>query len=237
METLNLTPQALTTLRNASAPQETKSYVPIMHGDLIDYVKERVDRSGLKVITEKYSHNKSASQMFGEISIGADDTEMRMAIGFRNSTDKSLPVGFVAGTQVIVCSNLMLRGDIKQVRRHTTNILPDMDDKFTIVMENIDGVFKSMKHESMRMKEQELKREKAQQLFGKILLERSNVASIQQTTKAIDLFRNPLHDFGNTNVWGFYNAFTEVFKEAHPWNAPNNYLNLHKFLRNEFKFD
>lgn len=237
METKILTPSTYDIVRNAKRPEQTKSYQPVTHAELIDFVREKVDKMGLKIVNERYSTNKAGRQMFGEMSINCEDTDLRYALSFRNSHDKSLPVGFVSGAQVIVCSNLMLVGDIKQVRRHTTNILQDLDYKFELISSDIEGNFNKIKKNIELYKGEILPYEKSSELFGKILLKENKVASIQQVTKAIELFNNPLHDFGNDTVWGFTNAFTEAFKEAHPWRAPQNYLNLDKFLQKEFNFN
>ena len=53
--------------------------------------------------------------------------EIVVSIGFRNSYNKSISAGFCAGSRVIVCSNLMFTGDIVRIRRHTRNILTDID--------------------------------------------------------------------------------------------------------------
>jgi hypothetical protein len=236
METQILTPQVYDLLIAAEKPAMTTSYHPMGHGELIDYVKERVDKMGLKVVNERYSINKGAQQMFGEMAISCEDEGLRWALGFRNSYDKSLPVGFVAGAQVIVCSNLMLRGDVRQVRKHTTNILKDIDTKFDLIQKNIDDNFNKLKKEVVFYKEQELTYDHAAQLYGKILMKHSDVATVQQVTKAIQLFKEPIHGFGNDTAWGFVNTFTEVFKEVHPWLGPKQYLNLREFVNNEFKY-
>lgn len=196
---------------------------------------KKIDKSGLKIVNERYSTNKGGKQMFGEMAIEANDLEMRMAVGFRNSIDKSLPVGFVAGAQVIVCSNLMLKGDIKQVRRHTLNVKTDLEQKFELIQGNLEATFGEMRIDVERFKNTNISYEKSAELFGKIILREKGVATIQQTTRALELFKNPIHNFGNTEVWGFYNSFTEAYKEAHPWKAPQNYLNLHSFLKKEFE--
>lgn len=237
METVILTPASYEAVRNSRTLAKTKSYTPIGHGELIDYVRERIDKLGLKIVNESYDHNKGCKQMFGQMAISNNDSDMHMAIGFRNSIDKSLPVGFVAGTQIIVCKNLMLEGDVKQVRRHTSNIKLDLDNKFNIILEEIDGVFQSIAHQNIKMKETPISQKRAEQVFGHIMMRRQDMSTIQQTTQAIELFKNPIHNFGNETVWGLCNAFTEAFKGAHPAIAPNNFLKLNKFLKNEFQLN
>jgi len=222
-------------LMNAPKPEQTRSYFPISHKELVEYVHERLDKANIKVVNETYNSNGGSSQMFASMGLMDGDTEMRYALGFRNSTDKSLPVGFVAGTQVIVCSNLMLSGDVKQVRRHTTNISKDLDEKFDLILGNIEGVFGQIRNDADQMKETELSRDRAAKMFGELLLRNErNLAPVQTINRAVELFKEPIHNFGNETVWGFYNAFTEAFKESLPKRAANQHLNFHNFVKEEF---
>jgi hypothetical protein len=238
METQILTPISYDLLLNSAKPAQTESYFPISHGELINYIRERVDKiGGCQIVNEKYTINKDCNQMFGEMALSLGNTDARWAIGFRNSYDKSIPVGFVAGAQVIVCSNLMLAGEVKQVRRHTINLMNDIDSKFDKVQQNIEKNFQEITKEIDFYKESSLSFERAAELYGKILLRDSAVASVQQVTRAIQLFNKPINGFGNDTAWGFFNTFTEVFKEAHPALAPKNYLNLREFVNRELNYN
>ena len=42
-----------------------------------------------------------------------------LAVGVRNSIDKSLPLGFCAGSRVFVCDNLSFRSELMVHRKHT----------------------------------------------------------------------------------------------------------------------
>jgi hypothetical protein len=234
METQILTPVTYDLVRNAPKPELTKSYFPISHGELIDFVREKVDKMGLKIDNERYSTNKDQSKMFAEMAISCEDSDLRYALGFRNSHDKSLPVGFVSGAQVIVCSNLMLAGDVKQVRRHTSRISEDLDEKFELIEKNIEKNFKTIKEDIQVYKEKDLSYNKAAELYGKLLIKDTGIATVQQVTKAIDLFKAPIHGFGNDTAWGFVNTMTEVFKESHPKHATRQYLDLREFVNREF---
>ena len=47
---------------------------------------------------------------------------MSLAMGFRNSIDKSMPLGICAGVTVFVCDNLALSGDFIKFRKHTSGL-------------------------------------------------------------------------------------------------------------------
>jgi hypothetical protein len=218
---------------NAQVPQQTKSYVPVSHLELIEFVKERLDKANLKICHEKYEGNKQGNQLFGAISVTApsDSTELRMSIGFRNSYDKSMPVGFVAGAQVIVCSNLMFSGDVVQTRKHTANINRDLGDTLEVAMQKIESTFNQIEEDTILFKGRELSMERAHQAFGELLLNGKGIVSTNQVLAAAQLFNEPIHGFGNETVWGFYNAFTEALKSSHPYHAAKQYLNLHEYVK------
>lgn len=231
METQVLTPQVKDQLFSAKLPESTKSYKPIGHQQVYELVAERLDKEGLNIVNERFNKDSKGDKMFAELSVSSGSTDLRMAVGFRNSYDKSMPVGFVSGAQVIVCTNLMLEGEVKEVRKHTVNLKRDLDDKLDAVISNLEQNFQRLENDINVFKEVELPEQKAQELFGKILMHHPEVASINQVTKAIQNFKEPLHDFGNQTYWGFYNAFNEGFKDIHPYIAARNYLNLQKFVK------
>src|SRR5205823_14100843 len=48
-------------------------------------------------------------------------TGVHLAVGVRNSLDKSFPLGFCAGSRVFVCDNLAFRSELLVNRKHTRN--------------------------------------------------------------------------------------------------------------------
>lgn len=240
LETQKISP-ALAQLLSTPLPQKTDSYQPVSHANTIEYFKERFDKMGLTVETENYTTNKKGEQMFAQWGIGANDSEFRIGFGFRNSYDKSMPVGAVSGAQVIVCSNMMFTGEIINHRRHTKNILSELDNAFDPVFDNIEKQYQAMLADASLMKQADLQIEDAQRLFGKMLMGaddyKTRTAAIQEITEAARLFRNPINGFGNDSYWGFYNSFTEVFKSSHPYVNADQHLRLHNFVKNEIQMN
>src|SRR5204862_226914 len=64
--------------------------------------------------------SRSQHQFFGTIDLDtAIVPGVSLAVGIRNSTDKSLPIAFCAGNRVVVCDNLAFRSEITVARKHT----------------------------------------------------------------------------------------------------------------------
>ena len=133
-------------------PASTRSYQPVSNKDLIDNLKIVVDHYGMKVTKEYYELGRKGNQVFGAFTISDKDEEMQKCIGFRNSYDKSLPIGFVSGAEVIVCSNLMFNGEIKKVRKHTVNIFHDLQEIMEESVKYIGDSFNQLVEERERLK-------------------------------------------------------------------------------------
>src|SRR4051812_22884309 len=64
--------------------------------------------------------SRGDARLFATVDLGSPlATGVTLAVGIRNSFDKSLPLGFVAGNRVFVCDNLAFRSDLSVKRKHT----------------------------------------------------------------------------------------------------------------------
>ena len=147
----------------------SKSYLKIEHPKVargIDrFVKANLNSSvlkGFEIKNNSYCLNGNSKQMFGVLTlnnpnmvapnIGAGHG-LDFCIGYRNSLDKSLPMDITTGSQVMVCSNLMMTGDVRMIRKHTrgaddlTRDGNNWEREFFMDMDNIlkESIFAGMK--------------------------------------------------------------------------------------------
>jgi len=107
-------------------PEFTSSWHPISHARLIHALEDAAGQSGIRVKSRQYSLSASMMRMFGVWNLeGTVSDGMGGAIGIRNSMDKSMAVGLVAGTNVFVCDNLAFSGEFIQLRRHTSGLVDE----------------------------------------------------------------------------------------------------------------
>ena len=59
-------------------PEQTDSYVPVSNRHLIESVKSQLNSNGLSVSNEQYELSKNGLQMFGSVSISADNANAVM---------------------------------------------------------------------------------------------------------------------------------------------------------------
>jgi len=211
---------------NAPIPQKTYSYTPVPNQVLIEEVKERLYKQNYNIVNEAYQMNPKQTQLFAVMELADGTNGMHMNFGFRNSYDKSLSVGFVAGATVIVCSNLMFEGDIKIMRKHTNRVFSDLGDLIEDAVEVIDGNFEIINRDSEQLKARPMSKNEMAKIAGQFFIEENLITSTQLNVIKREINGSPL--FLGETVWDFYNHLTEGCKINQPTRRMNQQIELHK---------
>jgi hypothetical protein len=83
-------------------------------------VRETLDAAGFKVTAEQLAVHRDGHRILGVLELATSVSEgVRLAVGLRNSTDRSYPLGFAAGNRVFVCSNLACSAELVVRHKHT----------------------------------------------------------------------------------------------------------------------
>ena len=107
-------------------PSFTRTWHPISHKRLINALDSSAMKASMLPLSREYSLNATGTKMFGVWQLtGSRSGQQDWAIGIRNSIDKSMTVGLVAGIKVFVCDNLVFSGDVVLLRKHTSGLTDD----------------------------------------------------------------------------------------------------------------
>ena len=112
-------------LKTIQAPKRTKSWNPIPHYDVVQAIEEQLLENKLVVLEHHLESSKDQGRIFGRLLFDNEDLGSRFMMGYRNSIDKSMALGFCAGHHVTVCSNMVFSGDYMTFRKHTGLITMD----------------------------------------------------------------------------------------------------------------
>ncbi len=121
----------LTQLKCIETPKPTKTWTPTPHADVPQAITRMVMENNWDFIDKtakrfQISVTNNDQKMFGVTRINIPgvkkDDEFGIALGFRNSHNKTLALRFALGTSVFVCDNLIMDGDFFIRREHTKNI-------------------------------------------------------------------------------------------------------------------
>lgn len=107
-------------LARIEAPPPTDTWFPLKHAVVLDRVCETLDGAGFGIEAMQLSVARNEQRFFGVLKLRTQVTnECSLAVGIRNSTDQSYPIGFAVGERVFVCDNLAFHSEIVIARRHT----------------------------------------------------------------------------------------------------------------------
>ena len=152
-------------LLNAELPQQTKTYKPISHEQLMDLTLNSIQGAGFELGTELYSAARDGQVANGRYTIkNVADNEMELQIGWQNSYDKSMSLKCAIGTRIFICSNGCVSGDYGAIRKkHVGSVQEFTPAAITEYIKSASEAFRRMQEERDRMKEIEItKRTKAE---------------------------------------------------------------------------
>lgn len=195
------------------APPATSTWFPIKHGVVVDTVQESLIQGGFSVRNAKYAVSRNDSRLFATMDLETPLVSgITLAVGIRNSIDKSLPLGFCAGSHVFVCDNLCFRSELLVTRKHTRF----GQDRFQeAISQAVQSLNQFKETEAARIKQFQqtiLPEEWASHLLLKAY-ERKLVSHLI-LPKVLQEWREPqFEEFQERTLWSFLNAFTTVLRD------------------------
>ena len=226
--------KSLKELKAIEVPQATDTFQPIGHGELVDYITDAVPAqlgNNFELINNVHGTANKDQMMFGLMTFKNCDTDSGMAVGYRNSLDKSLSVGLAFGANVFVCENLMMTGDVYVMQKHTTNVWENLEATVAEAVPNASGVYETLLEDIDTMSNITISNDKMYQVLG--LLRGHNVLNSQQLNIALKETIDPsFKEHKNGSLMQTYNACTEALKtQAWPNIAMSTRMKLHEIMK------
>ncbi len=101
-------------------PAATRTWFPVGHLKVLTTALESLQAGGFTPRRESLALSRHDARFFATIDLESELAEgVGLAVGVRNSLDKSLPIGFCAGSRVFCCDNLAFRAEVTVARKHT----------------------------------------------------------------------------------------------------------------------
>ena len=195
-------------------PKPTLTWTPLPHARLMDAVEEQLEKRGFRIHQSSCLLTHSGDRLFGTVTISdRSNLGYRKMIGVRNSHDKSVAAGLVAGARVTVCANGMFTGDdICLNRKHTSRLYEDLDQKIDEGFQKVFSEWERNDLRIMRYRETEISDRRAHDLIIRSVDHEAIAAS--SIPKVLREWRESWHEeFMPRTAWSLHNAFTEVLKE------------------------
>lgn len=133
-------------LKALETPEPTPTHHPIPHWRFVEALAESLDFRHLMIVAEEYAVSHDGMRLFGALTLDVEHSGVRIAIGLRNSHDKSFSLGLTVGRRVLVCDNLALIGDYEPLaRKHTKNVA--IEDILAVAVDRMQRHFEPMRRQ------------------------------------------------------------------------------------------
>jgi hypothetical protein len=227
-------------VKAVETPDSTDTYSPVAHDELLEIVRRHADTQlhDYTFVDEAFglsprTGENMGAKLFAVMSYKADfSDDLGLSIGVRNSTDQSLSVGVCMGAKVFVCDNLCFSGDIRIQRKHTGDVLADVERMIAESMEIAPMRHRSIHDDAETMKEHDVNDDEAYALLG--MAYGRSILRPRQLLGAREAWKTPPQDdFKDRNLWSLYNAMTEALKSASPKHVLESHSRAHALMMNQ----
>jgi hypothetical protein len=197
-------------LDTVDAPPPTRTWFPVRHSDVIDAVSRTLVSCGFLVRSTQFALTRDSARMFATLDLSTPLAEgVTLAVGVRNSIDKSLPLGFCAGSRVFCCDNLAFRSELVVHRKHTRNGQSRFEGEIAEAVRSLEQFRQVEIRRIAQMQETAVTDEAAESLILRAY--EAGIVSHRLLPGVIQEWRQPsFEEFRPRVRWSLFNAFTTV---------------------------
>ena len=212
-------------LLSVKAPEATRTWFPLSHRSVLQAVEEKLEEGGFRVEREHLALSRHDARFFGVLDLASDIAPgVTLAVGIRNSIDKSLPIGFAAGNRVTVCDNLAFRGEITVARKHTRHGEVRYSEALSRAVRCLPQFQAAETARVTRFQKTDITSDEAESLILRSY-ERA-IVSHRLLPRVIAEYRKPSYEaFRAPTLWSLLNAFTTVLGDRQKTN-PQHFASL-----------
>lgn len=214
------------------APPETDTWFPVKHSTVLDTVAETLTASGFGIDEMRLSVAHDNQRFFGTLRLKNRIAEgVSLAVGLRNSTDKSFPIGFCVGERVFVCDNLAFASEIVIARKHTRFGETRFNEAVSQAVLGLHQYQITAADRIARLQQWDLSSEAADSVILRAY--ETGVVGTRLLPAVLKHWREPITDFAPRTGWSLLNAFTSALKERQklsPQEAAMQTIQLQRLL-------
>jgi len=195
------------------APPSTETWFPLRHGQVLDAVLATLEGSGFEVQSSQLSLSQDNARFFGTLDLSTPVAGgTTLAVGVRNSVDKTIPLGFCAGCRVFVCDNLAFRSELLVARKHTRFGNVRFQEAIALAVQSLDQFRETEGQRIELMRATQLSGSDADSLI--LQAYERGIISLRTLPEVIRAWRKPTFvEFEERNLWTLLNAFTGVIHD------------------------
>lgn len=196
-------------------PEGTETHRPVPHSKLVEGVIEALAYRNIDIVAEEYAATPDSMRLFGVLGVSLATDDVRLAIAFRNSHDKSFALGLVGGFRVFVCDNLAFNGEFVAVaKKHSKNL--NLVETLALGIDRIQRRFQPMVEQIDVWKNHALPDVRAKEIIYDAFTGALDVPKHLLKEVHREYFEPRYDEFKPRNMWSLQNAFTGAVKLLDP---------------------
>lgn len=216
-------------------PQQTRTYKPVSHEQLIDLTLESIYAAGFELDKEIYTATTDGQVANGRFTISnVNDRDMQLQIGWQNSYNKKVTLKFAIGARIFICQNGAVSGDYGSFKKkHVGEVQTFAPAAITEYIKSAGDAFRRLQSQRDEMKQIEITPTKRAQLVGEMIIDKEIINPTQMNIISREI-KKPTFDYGAENsLWELYQHTTYALKEEHPRFWMDSHIAAHDFFINE----
>jgi hypothetical protein len=194
-------------------PPPTETWFPLRHSQVLSTVERTLGDAGFTITRSQYGLSPDDSRFFGTLDLSAPIIEgVSLTVGVRNSTDKTFPIGMVAGSRVFVCDNLAFNSEIYVSKKHTRFGKERFEEG---ISQALTALTQFQQVEALRISHyRDTVLDEDHAAAALLHAFELGIVSTRSLPEAIDEWRHPtLAEFEPRTAWSLFNAFTSALKQ------------------------
>ena len=222
-------------LVNTPVPQQTRSYKPVSHEQLIDLTLESIYQAGFELDKETYTASTDGQVANGRFTISnVADRDMQLQIGWQNSYNRQVSLKFAIGARIFICQNGCVSGDYGSFKKkHVGEVQTFAPAAIIDYIKSAGDAFRRLQQDRDVMKNIELTPTRKAELIGQLYIEKEIINSLQLNIIKSEV-KKPTFDYGaKDSLWELYQHTTYALKQQHPGSWMNSHIDTHEFFVNE----
>jgi hypothetical protein len=215
---------------------DMRKYQAVSHLDVIDSIKEELDKRGIGIVKENYKLGRFGQQLYGSFLTDMNvDSEMSSAVHFTNSYDKTKRLEIKSGALVLVCTNGMVRisESGSSSRKHVGAINVELASMIDEAMDNMEMEYKMLIEAKNHLKQVEVDMRRRAEIAGRLFMEKQ-ILSVTQMSVFKNEFERTTNPFNDNSAWTIYMNATQALKLSHPVSYISDHQKLHEFAMEVF---
>lgn len=226
-------PVTVEELAHFQAPSPQGRWFPLSHSHVLSVVSKTLTEAGYSIVKQQLGVMRDGSRFFGTLDLASPVTEgVSLAVGLRNSVDKSFPLGFCAGSRVFCCDNLSFRSELLVRRKHTIHGERDFTSRIFEAVASLDSFREQEAARTEVLAQTELDDDLADALMLRAF--ERGIVGTRELPRVLQQWRNPpFEEFRPRTAWSLLNAFTSGMKEraaTQPQSYAVQSIRLHALL-------